>query len=93
MPDEVTSYKFNPNVSQDDFVKSRIGKQYDDNTLIDKRSNPTKSDVKAGENVKTISQAEQDALNANTEDSPGEMNKKNKNKGPFKMKGFSGLQN
>jgi len=93
MPEAKTTYKFNPNVSQDDFVKSRIGKQYDDNTLINKRSNPTTSNVAAGEDVQTIQQAEQNALNANTEDSPGEMNKKNKNKGPFKMKGFSGLQN
>ncbi len=90
MPEAKTTYKFNPNVSQDDFVKSRIGKQYDDNTLINKRSNPTISDVDAGKDVKTIQEVEQDALNSQT--SPGEMNKKNKNKGPFKMKGFSGLQ-
>lgn len=91
-------------MSKEDYMKGRAGHQYDSNVLIDKRSNPSESFVKAGDDVGTregnIAAAK--AANtdisgdntqiASTDDGNPQMNKKNKNKGPFKMKGFSGLQ-
>ena len=91
-------------MSKEDYMKGRAGHQYDSNVLIDKRSNPSESFVKAGDDVGTRqgNLAAAKAANTNiagdntqiasTDDGKPQMNKKNKNKGPFKMKGFSGLQ-
>jgi hypothetical protein len=75
-------------MSKENYMKGRAGHQYDSNVLINKRSNPSESNIKAGDDVKT-----RDANMAEIKGANPQMNNKNKNKGPFKMKGFSGLQN
>ncbi|MAJ56846.1 MAG: hypothetical protein CMI74_02070 [Candidatus Pelagibacter sp.] len=90
-------------MSKENYMKGRAGHQYDSNVLINKRSNPTESFVEAGEDVgtregnlaavKAENTPKTDLTSDNTQVASNKMSNKNKNKGPFKMKGFSGLQN